>query len=118
MPRSLLHAVAILLLTLGNVPVAPPNAPPQIVDVSTSSPEVRAGDTFRVYVVASTNVASVTATFANQVHAFTRLRYGVFHWEYQVPWTPFFAHRSYDMTITAKNAAGVSASRTITITLR
>ncbi len=103
---------------MGNVPVAPPNAPPQIVDITTSAREVHAGDTFKIYVLASTNVASVTANFANQIHLFTRLRYGVFRWEYQVPWTPFFLHRSYDMTIVAKNAAGTEATRKVSITLR
>jgi hypothetical protein len=103
---------------MGNVPVAPPAAPPQITEVGTSSQEVHAGDTFRIYVLTSTNVASVTANFANQIHPFTRLRYGVFHFAYQVPWTPFFLHRSYEMKIVARNAAGVEASRAVTITLR
>ena len=100
-----------------DVPVAAPNEPPQIVGVNINKTTVYGGDTVSGSVRTSSNVASVEARIATYSIVVPRTGIGHFALSYVVPSLPFFLHRTYDMTIIARNTRGDATSKTIPITI-
>jgi hypothetical protein len=88
---------------------------PQIVAVNISSQTVHSGDTISGTVVTSSNVASVEAKIATITIGVPKISIGHFALNYVVPNVPFFFHGTYPMTIVARNTAGQSVQRVISI---
>ena len=78
---------------------------------------VYGGDTVSGSVRTSSNVASVEARIATYSIAVPKTGVGHFALSYVVPSLPFFLHRTYDMTIIARNTRGDTTSQTIPITI-
>ncbi len=66
----------------------------------------------------TSNVASVTARAFNNDVGLTKERIGQFELRYTIPKLPFFFHRAYSVQILARNAAGASTSRFVSVVLR
>lgn len=97
---------------------AAPDAPPRIVSVVVSPDSVTAGQTLIMRATTTSNVASVTARAFNNDVGLTKERIGQFELRYTIPKLPFFFHRAYSVQILARNAAGASTSRFVSVVLR
>lgn len=98
-------------------PKASPDARPHIYKVNLDKTTVNAGDTLSGSVLTSSNVASVEARVATYGIVVPKTGVGVFSLTYKVPDLPFFLHRTYDMTIIARNARGDATSADLPITI-
>ena len=98
--------------------VLPTEAPPQILAVQLSDPVFHSGETVSGTVVTSTNVAGVIVQFAGRSGSIPQRAPGVFALSYTLPNIPFFLRGSYTATILARNAAGLTATRAISVTIR
>lgn len=99
------------------VPMRPPNAPPQIVDVEINSTNVGSGDTLWGKVLTSSNVASVEVRVANVGVGLNKVGVGRFTLAYRLGSIPFFVHGTYPMHIIARNSRGDKAERTLPLTI-
>jgi len=100
------------------VVVSSPNAAPQIIAVSISSPVVTGGQIVTGTVETSSNVASVDARIAGYSSTLAKVGVGRFALSYRVPNLPFFLHRTYAIQVIARNARGDSVSSSLPITVR
>lgn len=100
------------------VVISSPNAAPQIIAVSISSPVVTGGQVVTGTVETSSNVASVEARIAGYSSTLTKVGVGRFALSYRVPNLPFFLHRTYAIQVIARNARGDSVSSSLPITVR
>ena len=94
------------------------NAPPQILSYSLSASVVHVGETVSGVVITSSNVASVEASVASYVMALTKTSVGHFELSYVVPNIPKPFRGTYALHIVAHNAAGVSTSKSTSLTIR
>ncbi len=78
---------------------------------------VAGGDTISGSVTTSSNVASVEARVATYSIAVPKTGVGTFALTYVVPNVPFFLHRTYTMTIIARNARGDMATTDVPLTI-
>lgn len=104
--------------TVPPVVIASPDARPQIIAVSISSPVVTGGQVVTGTVETSSNVASVEARIAGYSSTLTKTGVGRFALSYRVPNLPFFLHRTYSIQVIARNARGDTASSSLPITVR
>jgi hypothetical protein len=100
------------------IPELPSDAAPQIVAMHIDRTTVRGGDTVSGSVITSSNVASVEARIGYYSIPVPKVGEGRFALNYIVPHLPFFMHRTYTMSVIARNAAGVAVVRTIPIRVR
>jgi hypothetical protein len=96
----------------------PVEAPPQILAVQVSDPVFHSGETVSGTVVTSTNVAAVQIHLAGRVAQIPRADAGIWQMTYRMPRVPFFMWGKYTAQIVAVNAAGVSATRDMTVSVR
>ena len=96
-----------------------PNAPPQILAMSLSTPVASAGQVVSGTVQTSSNVASVEARVGDYSASLTKTGVGTFHLSYQVPKLPAFLHnRTYAIDVIARNTAGVAVHSSMPITIK
>jgi len=95
-----------------------PDAPPEIIAVTISSPVVSGGQMVTGVVQTSSNVASVEARIAGYSSSLTKVGVGRFALSYRVPNLPFFLHRTYAIVVIAHNARGQAVSSSLPITIR
>ncbi|HZT13395.1 MAG TPA: hypothetical protein VFA29_11355 [Candidatus Baltobacteraceae bacterium] len=98
--------------------VLPGDAPPQILAVQLSDPVFHSGETVSGTVVTSTNVADVRVQFAGHSGSIPQRGPGLFALSYTLPNIPFFLRGAYTATIFARNAAGLTATRDISVTIK
>jgi hypothetical protein len=96
----------------------PPDAHPQILAVQMSTTTFHVGDTVQGIVETSSNVASVEARIAAFSVSVPKVGIGRFALNYVVPSLPFFMHKTYDMTVIARNTRGDKTVRVIPITVQ
>jgi len=95
-----------------------PDARPRIIAFRLSKRVVYGGDTIDGEVETTSNVASVEARIASFSMPVPRVAIGRFALSYVVPRLPFFLHKTYALTVTARNARGERAERVVSITVR
>lgn len=100
------------------VVTALPNAAPRIVAVHINNQTVQGGDTISGMVETSSNVASVEARIATFSINVPKVGVGRFALNYVVPSVPFFLYGTYPMTLVARNTAGDTVERVISITVQ
>lgn len=100
------------------VAISNPNARPEILAMSLSSPVAYGGEVVSGTVETSSNVASVVATIAGYSSSLSKVGPGRFALSYRVPKLPFFLHHTYTIEVTARNARGDAVSSSIPITVR
>ena len=98
--------------------VLAPDAPPQILAVSMSSPELRSGETVTGTVITSTNVAAVEVRLHGRAKRLNRTDFGVWQLTFVVPKFPFFMRHRYTAQVIALNSAGMEAAQPVTFLLR
>ena len=96
----------------------PSDAPPQILAVQLSDAVFHSGETVSGTVVTSTNVAGVQVEFAGRSGPIPQREPGIFALSYTLPNIPFFLRGVYTATILARNAAGITATRAVSVTVR
>jgi hypothetical protein len=96
----------------------PADAPPQILAVQVSDPVFHSGEVITGTVITSTNVAAVEIHIAGRSARIPRSDFGVWQMTYRMPRVPFFARGRYTAQIVAMNTAGVTASRSMTVSVR
>lgn len=96
----------------------PADAPPQILAIQLSDPIFQSGELVSGTVVTSTNVSAVEVHLAGRVAHIPQKDAGIWQMSYRMPHVPFFMRGNYTAQIVALNAAGLSAQRDMTITVR
>jgi hypothetical protein len=96
----------------------PPDAPPQILAMSISTPVAHGGELVSGTVETSSNVASVEARIAGYSSPMQKVGAGRFALAYRVPKLPFFLHKTYMIQVIARNTRGQAVSTAIPITIR
>ncbi len=105
--------------TLPPVPIEAPDVFPRIIDVIMPVRSVTGGESVTGDVIASSNVASVEVRIANFARPMEKIAPGVFTLTLTVPKLPFFLrHRTYALSITARNTRGDAVTQTIAILVR
>jgi len=100
------------------VPIAAPDAPPQILGFSISTNVVHPGDVLSGNVTASSNVASVEVRVAGFSYNMTKTEPGRFFLSAVVPNVPKMFRRTYPMVAIARNARGDATQVTTQITIQ
>lgn len=109
---------SVVVSTPSPVPIRPPDAAPQIVAMSISSPVVKGGQVVTGIVQTSSNVASVEARIAGYSASLTKIGVGRFALAYRVPNLPPFLHRTYEIEVIARNTNGDAVSSTMPVTIQ
>jgi hypothetical protein len=99
------------------VPLALPNAAPQIISVDVSETTVHSGDHVSGKVVTTSNVASVEARIGNYAMSLNKVGVGRFALTYTVAPLPWFVHGTFPMRVIAKNTRGDTVERTIPLSV-
>lgn len=101
-----------------SIPMMPPDALPEIVDVEMADDSITPGETVTGAVLASSNVASVELRIERFGLPMEKLSPGHFWIELQVPQLPFYLrHRTYTIVIIARNTRGDAVSRELPVTI-
>jgi len=100
------------------VPMLPPDAPPQIVSLNLSSNVVNSGGTLSGSVIASSNVASVELRVVTYGFNMSKVAPGEFAITTRIPRIPKIWRGTYTLTAIARNTHGDQARRTTTLTIR
>jgi hypothetical protein len=96
----------------------PPDAPPQILWISFSSLNPRAGDSVSEIVLTSSNVASVEIRVGGYGWSLPKTDVGRFEGSYTIPRIPFFVSHRLTLQIIARNTAGVAAESSVAMQIR
>jgi len=92
---------------------------PRILTIATTPKVVHEGDVVRWAVRTSPDVVDVSAHVLTYSFALQRRAPGSFALAFTVPkGVPFFFHRTYDLNVVARNAAGVTASTVVGVPFR
>jgi len=97
--------------------LSPPSVP-RILSASLSSPVAAGGDVVSGAVQTTPDVTEVDAEVAGRSTPLTKVSAGYFALSYRVPTLPAFLRRTYTIVVTARNAAGRTASSSLPITIR
>ncbi len=117
-PRSAAPTPAQAVSPSGSAPV-PGAIAPRILSIATSPAVVHDGDVVRWTVRTSPDVVGVSAHVLAYSFALQRRRAGSFALSFSIPrGVPFFFHRTYDLDVVARTAAGATATRTIGVIFR
>jgi hypothetical protein len=98
--------------------VLPTEAPPQILAVQLSDSVFHSGETVTGTIVTSTNVSDVRVQFGGRSAPIPQREPGVFALSYTLPHIPFFLAGTYTAQVVARNPAGLSASRNVSVSIR
>ena len=98
--------------------ITAPDAPPQILSMSLSTPVAHGGEVVSGTVETSSNVASVEARIAGYSSTMQKVGVGRFALSYRVPKLPFFLHKTYMIQVIARNTRGQAVSTAVPITIR
>lgn len=105
--------------TLPPIPTPSADASPVIVDVLLPDATVTGGESVTGDVIASSNVQSVDVRVAGITRAMDRIAPGIFTLTVVVPRLPFFLrHRAYTLVVIARNAAGATATQSVSVRVR
>lgn len=95
-----------------------PAGAPKIFSVSLSAPVAQGGQVVTGTVQTSADVTAVQAQVMGYSSPLTRVSAGYFALSYRVPTLPPVLRRTYTIVVTARNAAGRTASSSLPITIR
>ena len=98
--------------------VLPSDAPPQILAVQLSDPVFHSGETISGTVVTSTNVQDVRVQLEGHAGHIPQTQPGIFALSYRLPPIPFFMRGTYTAQVIATTAAGLSAERDVSVSVR
>jgi hypothetical protein len=111
--------------TVSPTPVATPtilmlpaDAPPQILWISLSTTNPKPGDTLDVIVLASSNVASVELRVGGYGTSMPKTDVGRFESNSTVPRLPFFMSHNLTLQVIARNTAGASVEKDVSLQIR
>lgn len=94
-----------------------PDAAPQILWVNLSSTAPRAGDSLKITVLTSSNVASVELRVGGYGAGMTKTDVGHFESTAQVPRLPIFMSHQLTLQIIARNAAGAAVQQSVPLAI-
>ena len=97
---------------------ATPAPSPKIFSPTLSAPVATGGEIVTGTVQTSPDVTAVQAQIMGYGSALTRVSAGYFALSYRVPTLPPVLRRTYTIVVTARNAAGRTASSSLPITIR
>ncbi len=95
-----------------------PDAAPQILWVNLSSTTPRAGDSLKIVVLTSSNVASVELRVGGYGAGMAKTDVGHFESTAQVPRLPIFMSHTLTLQIIARNSAGAVAQQSVPVAIR
>lgn len=117
-PAPRLDADAVSAAPLPAVRDASPDAPPRILAVRLSSLVVRPGDTWTGRIVTTSNVASLEIRSPSFTFNAPRSAFGRFAFSIRALVIPPIYRRAYTVAIVARNAAGRTDERDVTVDFR
>lgn len=95
-----------------------PDAPPEIIALTLSTPVAHPGQIVSGTVETTSNVASVEARIAGYSSNLHKVGEGEFRLSYKVPQLPFFLRRTYTVQVIARNSRGDAVTSSVPITIR
>jgi hypothetical protein len=95
-----------------------PDAAPQILWVNLSSTTPRAGESLKITVLTSSNVASVELRVGGYGAGMTKMDVGHFETTTQVPRLPAFMSHQLTLQVIARNTSGTAVQQSVPIAIR